>query len=1701
MRLLRLVFLLGLCSVLAAAARAAELAPAFTTAEIDAAQSRAFADGTALAPPSLDTLAVTFGLQTGKPAWATGPLTARARHFRVAFTRPVTLGTVITAYTGPTTRAFQPLTGRYVSILKPDAPYPGDVTKDEQWTLLPPGELKILPPGTQTRAIRFSDVAASDRMAPWEVTLTPALCFTERYYSALDLGNARHSGKTGTPDVLLASWADPQPIAGIVFIGLNAQVAQIQVLKPDATEHPAVAAAIFWKHLPDCPGAPVVVYRCDPPVTTRGIRLTGPNRGLDDRSYFHTVIPLVHMGDRATAPTLQLPPPPYKINYTMPMDGFVALDITEKQTGKIVRRLIAETARMKGPVAESWDLKDNAGEYVPPGDYTWKAITRPPFKLTYEMTVNNAGQPAWWAPAPGKGGGGWLGDHGCPNAAAAVGDRIFLGSFCAESGNVALAADLDGNKQWGTFAISYGFRGPDRIVSDGQSAYLVNNAIIMKVDPDNAFKARTIFTFKHTNELPGNGEEADTLYLRGGAAARGDKIYMAVNAPPESWLKTSFPPEVLDSRRCMPVAFLQKGNGHRSIKGDKIYGESEYDELMRLYAAFLTEFMPEQTTSYAGAFIPSSTQAYFGDAPKEGALSGTLTAVFTQPVPVGSVLVPDARVKVYALKAGVQLPDAEPAPGDVDLGVGGDAGEADGGKLDENTWIPLPVTAQPGAPALALAPVGGLRTTALRFVANRIAFAMVMAHRFENSAAQATPAYVEGTATKAGGWAADRAQTAPITVINPARYALVWPTPQPVRGVSLTFPLGTTIAVDVWTGPADGDPQAGLAEDGKWKQMGVLQPQIFQGYFGQTATVRNVDFGEILTTRAVRVRVTAADSGTGGGQHVGFQSLVVYHHLGGDPAGLPVVLNERITEFQLPKDEKSDAVILREIPFKKPNNLAFDNAGVLHCVSDGQIVTVPLAAGETSKTVITRDKLTKPASITFDADGLLYVSDCGPKVINVFNPKTGALVRTIGKPGGQQLGKWDPERFDNPAQIAIDSKGKLWVADFSYQPKRVERLTRDGKPEKWFLGPTQYGGGGWLDEGNHNVVNFNGMKFVIDWPTRSWKLDSILFRPSDPRSTGGAMPDRVVYLKGRRYLVGPSCGYFVGTGATICQERGDIAVPMVAAGKLDQWWDIDQRPDLQKAFGALDRSKYLFVWADKNGDGKPEADEVQVTPNTQRLTMTVGSDLSINYAGARLRPTGFQPNGVPIYDIAKIEPVLAKSDYASHSWTTEDGRTFCVSTYMLAPDGKTQLWEYPNKFDIHGGFYAAGFGYDRPPGVLNQEHVPVGHFTVGKEEYFVTNSDPGDWYVYSGDGMMVGCIFGGPTGYGLKQWTMPEWEPGKTDLYDLRLGQEHYQGCVVKAEDGKIYAVAGHNHVSIVRIDGFEQVQRLGGDVTISQEELAKTQAWQLQCATALKVQQEAKVAKVPYLENPIQVNGSLDDWPDDLFVPIHDFWKLGLYRNDFITYAQGAFAYDDTYLYLAVRTMDDSPMRNTAQDPAFLFKGGDAADICLGLDPNADPKRTSPAPGDLRLLIAKVKDEPTVVLYRAVVPGTKGEKRVRFKSPVGENYIDEVRVLDNAQAAFALNDGDWGWVMEAAIPWKDLGVAPPKVGSRLRGDIGILQSDQNGMRTTSRLYWSGKSQTIVCDVPSESKLSPSLWGELYFTEPDKAMHFGPADVDLGDDK
>ena len=155
----------------------------------------------------------------------------------------------------------------------------------------------------------------------------------------------------------------------------------------------------------------------------------------------------------------------------------------------------------------------------------------------------------------------------------------------------------------------------------------------------------------------------------------------------------------------------------------------------------------------------------------------------------------------------------------------------------------------------------------------------------------------------------------------------------------------------------------------------------------------------------------------------------------------------------------------------------------------------------------------------------------------------------------------------------------------------------------------------------------------------------------------------------------------------------------------------------------------------------------------------------------------------------------------------------------------------------------------------------------------------------------------------------------------------------------------------------------------------------------------------------------------------------------------------------------------------------GDTVDLQLGTDPAADPKRTEPVNGDLRLSIGNFQGQPTAAGYRKVAD----EKPKTFSSGVVKEYLmDSVVVLAEAKVAAKVDAQGKRYVVEAAIPLAALGLKLTD-GRALRGDFGATHGDKSGKDTMLRSHWNNQTTGIVNDEVFELRMEPANWGELEF--------------------
>jgi hypothetical protein len=276
-------------------------------------------------------------------------------------------------------------------------------------------------------------------------------------------------------------------------------------------------------------------------------------------------------------------------------------------------------------------------------------------------------------------------------------------------------------------------------------------------------------------------------------------------------------------------------------------------------------------------------------------------------------------------------------------------------------------------------------------------------------------------------------------------------------------------------------------------------------------------------------------------------------------------------------------------------------------------------------------------------------------------------------------------------------------------------------------------------------------------------------------------------------------------------------------------------------------------------------------------------------------------------------------------------------------------------------------------------------------------------------------------------------------------------------QTGKVYLGAASDAIHVYEVLGTEQpLQRFSGEFAVTVEALAAVQReWE----NRQRPKESVRALLIPRAVQPPQLDGDVSEFAK---APAATFaLRPG-------TQGTARLMYDAQHLYAAFDVEDDSPWRNSGSDLTTLFKTGDCVDIWLGPSVGRRP----PGPGDVRVLLAPVNGRPTAVLFEYKV--ARDAKPVTFRSPAGQVVLDRVSLLPEARVVVVIQPR--GYRLEAAIPWKAIGLSPAV--DRLGLDLDINFSDPAGQRNTVRLHWGRHGAALVYDLPTEARFEPELWGE-----------------------
>ncbi|MBI4023825.1 MAG: hypothetical protein HY360_02525 [Verrucomicrobia bacterium] len=752
----------------------------------------------------------------------------------------------------------------------------------------------------------------------------------------------------------------------------------------------------------------------------------------------------------------------------------------------------------------------------------------------------------------------------------------------------------------------------------------------------------------------------------------------------------------------------------------------------------------------------------------------------------------------------------------------------------------------------------------------------------------------------------------------------------------------------------------------------------------------------------------------------------------------------------------------------RPAGLVYDGKKrVLYAVNENSVVMVGLQT--TTVTPFITKGLECPFGLALDAQGNLWVSVRGQQMqVLCFNPK-GELIQSIGKLGGRPwIGKYDPDGLLMPSGISVDAREQLWVAEHDATPKRISCWdTKSRRLLREFFGSAAYAPMMAPDPEIPEHVYLCNTRFLVDYDTGSWRPDATVYRRASPLMLPGAESGygfmgstfEVATFQGKKFAYNGHGGVFA--------FGPDRFTPLFYLG--------DNTPG-ETARGIFNKP---FIWTDENHDGLVSSNEVRAVAGG--LENNIAQFGGAFFPGAGFikdkrifRPTGLTPNGVPLYPKPEEAPPILAGDgpmKAYSNWLDvwpslqSDWQEFYAIASLPAPTGARSggggdclarfdrdgniRWRYPR--------VAVDFGLNAPlakTGDLYGALRIAGQAQLSKKnggEIVGIGCYRGYFGFVNEDGLFIDQV-----GYDIGRGPAPNF-----DVFFI----ENFSGYFFKhPRTGKLYLFGGDADGRILELQGWDKIQRFeAGKLTVTAAQFKETVAASGQIEGGERQEILAATPGTPS--------------------------KLSKIALDETHEAQAGLGWDRTNLYALFKVPDSTPWQNAGKDWRFLFKGGDAVDIQLGVtNPIAGTKRKIQA-GDVRVLIgpgdlpadkqAGKPDNFTVVAMWTKVPSGMAKEPQLYKSPTGEESFERVALLANVRCKLQRDVNSY--VLEATIPWNTLGLTAPSSGAFMQGDVGVLLSDGLGMQTILRRYLFNKETVITMDIPSEVRVNCANWGSLHF--------------------
>jgi hypothetical protein len=203
----------------------------------------------------------------------------------------------------------------------------------------------------------------------------------------------------------------------------------------------------------------------------------------------------------------------------------------------------------------------------------------------------------------------------------------------------------------------------------------------------------------------------------------------------------------------------------------------------------------------------------------------------------------------------------------------------------------------------------------------------------------------------------------------------------------------------------------------------------------------------------------------------------------------------------------------------------------------------------------------------------------------------------------------------------------------------------------------------------------------------------------------------------------------------------------------------------------------------------------------------------------------------------------------------------------------------------------------------------------------------------------------------------------------------------------------------------------------------------------------------VPRLAQPPTLDGSLAEWGSGpTVVSAYRVYAVAGWDGSADLEATWRLGWDDNHLYVGVTVVDDVHVQTQTGNQMFR---GDSLEMQIDTNPAANATRVNPSTFQLLLSPGDFAGLPPAAF--------------RFQGTSGGQIVDAVGHSISLNAAPTGN----GYVLEAAIPWRDLSFTPAP-GAMLRVALNANDNDRPGEAV---------QEVMMSSSPNRTLTNPQTWG------------------------